>query len=95
MQVCRASKVKAPIYTAEQKELVLTESLRLKQVGLLHANVAAPGQEVGGVVAGEEGTRRSAALARHLPRRKQLNEKNKTKTNSLYWCDLGFKNNNT
>lgn len=52
--------------------LVLTEALGLEQVGLLHADVAAPGQEVGGVVAGEEGTRRSVALARHLPRGKQL-----------------------
>lgn len=63
---------------------VLTEALRLEQVGLLNANMAAPGQEVGGVVTGEEGTRRSAALARHLPRGKQLNgEKKKTKLSVL------------
>lgn len=50
----------------------LTESLRLKQVGLLHADVAAPSQEVGGVVAGEEGARGGVPLARNLPHGKQL-----------------------
>lgn len=69
--VCRVSEVKAP--TGELRELLLTEALRLEQVGLLNADMAAPGQEVGGVVAGEEGPWRSAALARHLPRGKQLN----------------------
>lgn len=54
-------------------ELVLTEALRLKQVGLLHADLTAPGQEVGSVVTGKEGTWRSAALERHLPGGKQLN----------------------
>lgn len=50
----------------------LTESLRLKQVGLLHADVAAPSQEVGGVVAREEGARGGVPLARNLPHGKQL-----------------------
>lgn len=53
----------------------LTEALRLKQVGLLHANVATPGQEVGGVVASEEGTWRGVPFTCNLPRGKELSGK--------------------
>lgn len=51
---------------------VFTEAFRLKQVGLLHADVSAPGQEVGSVVACEEGAWRGIPLAGHLPCGKQL-----------------------
>lgn len=68
MCVCRGSKSEAFI----QEELALTEALRLKEVGLLHADVAAPGQEVGGVVTGKEGTWRGTALERHFSCGKQL-----------------------
>lgn len=53
----------------------LTEALGLKQVGLLYANVATPGQEVGGVVASEEGTWRGVPLTCNFPRGKQLSGK--------------------
>lgn len=52
--------------------MALTEALRLKQVRLFHADVAAPGQEVGGVVASKEGTRRGVPLACYLPRGEKL-----------------------
>lgn len=55
--------------------MALTEALRLKQVGLLHANVATPGQEVGSVVAGEEGPWGGVPLACNLPRGKELSGK--------------------
>lgn len=71
-------------------EAVLTEALGLEQVGLLHANVAAPGQEVGGVVAGEEGTRRGVTFARHLPRGEQLNGGRKI---SVSRGNMGWKKN--
>lgn len=66
-------------------EPVLTEALGLEQVGLLHADVAAPGQEVGGVVAGEEGTWRGVALARYLPRGKQLKGGKKSHCIGAIW----------
>lgn len=49
----------------EGETVSFTEALRLKQVGLLHADAATPGQEVGGVVPSEEGTWRGVPLARH------------------------------
>lgn len=52
--------------------LVQHEAFRLKQVGLLHTDVSAPGQEVGGVVASKEGAWRGIPLACYLPCRKQL-----------------------
>lgn len=56
----------------------LTEALRLKQVGLLHTDVATPGQEVGGVVASEERTRGGVPLTCNLPRGEQLLGNSKT-----------------
>lgn len=53
----------------------LTEALRLKKVGLLHTDVATPGQEVGGVVTSEEGSWRGVPLTCHLPRGEQLSGK--------------------
>lgn len=53
----------------------LTEALRLKQVGLLHADEATPGQEVGGVVASKEGTWRGVSLTCNFPRGEQLSGK--------------------
>lgn len=78
-------------------EPFFTEALGLEQVGLLHADVAAPGQEVGGVVAGEEGTRRGVALACDLPgkqlkrrwgKKKRTNKKKKKVT--LYELQSGI-----
>lgn len=54
-----------------------TEAVRLKQVGLVHADVSTPGEEVGCVVPSEEGPWRGVTLARNLSDWKELNGKRK------------------
>ena len=49
-----------------------TQAFGLEQVGLPHADAAAPAQEVGRVVPGEEGARRRVPLEGHLLRGEQL-----------------------
>lgn len=64
----------------EGETVSFTEALRLKQVGLLHADAATPGQEVGGVVPSEEGTWRGVPLARHRLGGEELSGGGGTKT---------------
>lgn len=52
--------------------LVQNQALRLKQVGLLHTDVATPGQEVGGVVTSKERAWGGIPLTCNLPRREEL-----------------------
>lgn len=54
------------------KVQVFTEALRLKQVGFVHPDVATPGQEVGRVVTGKEGTWRGVPLTCNCPGGKKL-----------------------
>lgn len=58
------------------------KSLRLKQVGLLDSDLPTPGQEVRGVVSGEERTGRGSSFKRHLPG-KQLVECRRTALGDL------------